>query len=244
MISIPERYETHFFTDIADLRPSADTISPLLEAFRDVNLLPTTYTEIGLFPRPEVRLRLMSPNNEWVIDFDITRISISKNKVKAGGANLGAIEEFTRNSTDFLGRILTRFPKKSHRLGLVTRGFMSEMSGEQLLRIYRCLFLPIRFYQDNVPISWNFRTHTRIPENLGDNQEIINVITRVNRIKGTFIEEGSSVPFDRIRLDFDINTSQDNKEARFDLTHLNSFNSITLRIRNLLLSQLKEQFNG
>ncbi|MGA2463721.1 MAG: hypothetical protein ABSH06_05135 [Thermodesulfobacteriota bacterium] len=245
MIAIPNSYVAQFFADMADFRPSADTIPPLMEAFRHRNLLPGTFHEMGPFMQaPQVRLRLSSSNNEWMIDFDTLRISIQKNSVKPKGTNMGTPEEFVRDATDFLGRILGLFPKKGNRLSLTTNGLMAEMPGERLQEIYTRVFVPLQFYEEHRPVGWNSRSLARVFQDVAGSQENLNIITIVSRIQGDLKEEGGSVSFDRIQVQFDINTHQSNREPRFDMAHVNAFYPIALRTRGLILSQLTEHLNG
>ncbi len=89
MIDIPGRYEASFFADIGDIRPNADSIPVFLEMFRKEGWLPNTFQEIALGIIPAIRLRLASPDNEWVIDFDSNRVIFVKNPTKPKGSNLG-----------------------------------------------------------------------------------------------------------------------------------------------------------
>ena len=247
MIAVPRKYQAVFFGQMADILPSADTIPPLLEAFRVPGLLPSTFHEVGLgapVAAAQVRLRLSTPNNEWTIDFEINRINIQKNSVKPLGSNLGSPEDFTRDAIDFLGRILNKFPRKANRLALVTNGLMDEMPTERLQTIYNRLFIPPAFYVKNQPVGWNSRTLARIAVNMDGKNETFNVITKVNRIQGNLAEEGAISHFDRIQIEFDINTHQGNADPRFETPSIHVFYARALDVRSTLVKMLEEQING
>jgi len=246
MIAAPRKYQACFFADFADVRPSVETIPPLLSLFQDRGLLPNTYQEIGFLPSaaPQARLRLSSPDNEWVIEFETPRINIEKNAIKPFGANLGPPEEFTRNAIGFLDRILGRFPKKANRLSLVTDGLMGEMPETKLQDLYPRLLVPLDFYEQNPPLNWNSRSVARIFIDLDGNREQLNVITQVNRVHGQFVEEGNVTPYDRIQVVIDINTYQGNTDPRFQIAAVRAFYPEALKIRERLLSALKERLNG
>ena len=247
MIAVPRKYQAVFFGHIADIQPSADTIPPLLEAFRVPGLLPSTFHEVGLavpMAAAQVRLRLSTPDNEWTIDFETNRINIQKNSVKPLGSNLGSPEDFTRDAIDFLGRILGKFPRRANRLALVTNGLMDEMPAEKLETIYNRLLVPLKFYVENRPIAWNSRTLARITVNIDGKDETLNVITKVNRVQGNLAREGAISRFDRVEVEFDINTYQDNADARFETSSVYAFYSRALGVRTTLLKMIEEQING
>ena len=246
MIAVPFKYEAHFFGDMADIKPSADTIPPLLDAFRVPGFLPNTFNELEL-RQPDAqaltRLRLSSPDAEWIIDFDTPRITIQKNSVKPLGANLGKPEDFARDAVDFLRRILHLFPRKGTRLSLVTDGLLSEMADEVLRRAYSRVLVPFGFYQNNPPIAWNSRSLARVSVDINGISEQLNVITQVNRTQGTFMKQGGLF-FDRLQILFDINTHQNKREPRFDISAAEEYFGNALKIREQILRDLKEQLNG
>jgi hypothetical protein len=246
MIAIPMKYQAHFFGNMADLKPSADTIPQLLLAFREQALLPSTYQQVqlqGPAPESQVRLRLSSTGNEWVIEFDIDRITIEKNSIRPLGANMGTPEDFAQAATDYLGRILSLFPKRGTRLSLVTDGLMDQMTEERLEAVYSRVLVPTRFYQQNPPRVWNSRSLATVSIALAQVQESINVITQVNRIQGKFLRQGG-IDFDRIQVVFDINTFQGNMAARFDIEAFRTFNTTVLQTRQAILADLWERMNG
>jgi len=248
MIEAPLKYQACFFADTSNLRPSVETIPALLTAFADRNLLPSTYHEIGLqpqspTPKPLPRLRLASSDNEWAIEFESIRINIEKNAIKPIGANLGTFEEFTRDATDFLGRILDRFPRKGHRLALIIRGFLGEMPESRLQDICKRVFVPNDFYTQNPPVGWNSRLLARTPRDIGGKQELLNVITHVKRIRGEFEAEETLIPLDRIEVELDINTYQGNRDPRFEMPAVRAFCSEALKVRDEVLASLKEQLS-
>ncbi|MBN1570615.1 MAG: hypothetical protein JXA73_22420 [Acidobacteria bacterium] len=245
MIAVPMKYQTSFFGNLADLKPSADTIPPLLQIFREQALLPSTYQQVQLGPSldPQVRLRLSSTRNEWIIEFDIDRITIEKNSIKPLGANMGLLEDFARTSEDYLGRILSLFPRKGTRLSLVTDGLMDQMTEEGLQEVYSRILVPLGYYHNNPPHLWNSRCIARGAIDMAQGQESINVITQVNRVQGKFLMQGG-IGFDRIQVIFDINTFQDNMQPRFDIEAVRAYNTSALQLRETILTDLRERLNG
>jgi hypothetical protein len=186
-------------------------------------------------------LRFASSDNEWAIEFESVRINIEKNAIKPLGANLGTVEEFTRDATDFLGRILDRFPRKGHRLALVIRGFLDEMPEPKIRDICKRVLVLSDFYTQNLPVGWNSRLLARVSRNIGEAQELLNVITQVKQIRGEFQEEETLMSSDRIEVELDINTYQGNRDSRFEMPAVRAFCAEALKVRDEVLASLKEQ---
>jgi len=244
MIDVPGTYRAAFFADMGDIKPSVETIPALLEMFRDKELLPTTFHEVRVpVPGSRLRLRLSSANNEWNIDFDSDRITFQKTAVQPRGANMGTAEDFVVQIVDFCGRILKRYPRLGTRLSLVTEGLMSELEEHTLREIYLRFLRPIEFYEENPPTEWKDVSVARIQLDIRGKNEQINVVTRLSRLQGEFVESNGLMPFDRIEVALDINTFQGNTLARFDEAAVADFYPKALGVRQKLLEELKGRIN-
>jgi hypothetical protein len=237
------RHQSSIFLAAEDITPTPETISALLKLFNDKGFLPSTYQEIGgASIGPQIRLRLNSPNNEWLIDFDTQRIDIQKRPISLKGQNIGDVETFVHDVEDFFSRILSYFKKKGHRLSLATSGLLPEMSPDQLETIYTRLFNnSIAFYDHNRPFDWKFRLVSKVATDMNEIEEEINVITNINRIKGQTVD---AVKFDRIEIAFDINTTPENKDTRFEVQSLNKFYNRALFFQQQILDDLRGVING
>jgi hypothetical protein len=244
MVEVPLKYQASFFGDITDIKASAETIPVFLEMFKDIGLLPSTFREFMPPSAPRVRLMLGSPDKEWEIRFASEQIMFCKNARKPKGGNLGTPEEFAKKVVEFCGRILVRFPKKAKRLALVIECLMPETSEEKLGAAYQCFLRPLCFYETNSPIEWKARSVTRIGRQINGLDEKLNVITDLSRVQGDFTELAESVRFDRIKVEFDINTFQGNVNQRFDEQSVSDFFPIALHLRSELLSEVEVLLNA
>ncbi|MDS4060653.1 MAG: hypothetical protein RKP73_19095 [Candidatus Contendobacter sp.] len=243
MIDILAKYQASIFGNFSDIQPTPDIISKVMTLFRDKSLIPGTFQEISPAAMgPQLRLRVSSPNNEWSINFAVQRIDVEKNPIDPKGQNLGTPEVFTKESCEFFARILAEFNKKSNRVALITSGLLKEMTQERLNDIYCRLFKPIDFYQGNIPFEWNSRSVARLVLKIAEQTEQVNVITGINRIQGHMMHPGGVLNFDRIETAFDINTTQDNPETRFDMNFINNFFSKAIDLRTAILVNLEELF--
>lgn len=247
MFDILGKHQSSIFIAAEDITPTPETISVLLNLFRDKGFLPSTYQEIGVGTGlgPQIRLRLNSPNNEWLVDFDMQRIDIQKLPTTSKGRNIGNVEAFVNDAQNFFSRILSHFGKKGHRLSLVTSGLLPEMSGQQIDTVYTKIFSnSISFYDTNRPFEWKSRFLSKVTTDMNGTEEEFNVITNIGRIRGQSVDPAAPAKLDRIEISFDINTSPDNKDTRFGAESLNNFFNKALSLRQIILDDLRGVTNG
>lgn len=245
MIDIRLKYQASIFADVDDITPSPDIISSLIDVFRDKNLVPNTFQEIGFAsPIPKVRLRLSAINNEWNVAFGTRRIDIDKNPTDSKGSNVGELSDFCSDAIGFFERILNRFNKRANRLTLNTNGLFGEMTEDQLSAVYRKLFIPPKFYNENPPFEWDWRSASLIPINILELKDSLNVIITIKRVRGEIGGQSGVSLFDRLQFTPDINTTDRNTDYRFELTHIKDFLPQALEIHNNLTKQIEEYINA
>ena len=220
-----ETYQAAVFQNAADIAPTSDVISFLIEAFGDKGLVPNTVQQLSLTqPGIVQRLQLSSPNGEWQISFGSGRVDIFKNPTDESGTNVGNLDGFCSDVIDFHGRIQSRFKKRAKRLALVFTKYLREMPDQECEQIYAKLFNPTPFYQENTPCEWNWRSMARLDlEFEEDVVETLNVITAIERVQEQALIDGISQTGDMIRIRWDINTIAQNIEYRFELHNIESF---------------------
>jgi len=245
MLDIRLRHQASIFVDANDIVPSPDIISSLIDVFRYKNLIPNTFQEIGLTsPVPKVRLRLSTTNNEWNISFATHRIDVDKNQIEPRGSNVGELSDFCSDAIDFFERILNRFNKRANRLTLNTNGLFEEMTEDQLSAVYKKLFRPPKFYDENPPFEWDWRSGSQIPIKILELRDSLNVITMIKRVRGEIGGQSGVSIFDRLQFVPDINTTHLNTDYRFELTHIKSFFPQALEIHNILIKEIEDYINA
>ncbi|MBE1427006.1 hypothetical protein H4684_003690 [Desulfomicrobium macestii] len=241
MFDINGKYQASIFGNFTDISPNSENIIKILSLFKEENYIPSTIQEISQIASGNAhRVQLITNDREWHINFLTNRIDIEKNPIDSKGNNLGKIEDFTNYSVKTFEKILLEFNKKSSRFSLVTSGLLKEISSEKLDCIYCKLFNQIKFYEDNPPFEWNFRTVSKIKKELLGSQENYNIISSINRLQGIFSSQSESYNFDRIEVQFDINTTHENQETRFELKHIDEFMKQAVSIRADLIEEFKE----
>jgi len=240
MFDILGEHQASIFLDVSSLDPSPKVISDLMNRFRDKGLLPSTFEQFGQNIPPATRLKLESKDKEWSVIIPTHRVDIQKKPVRDFGNNIGSTTDFVSEVGDLLSRVLDYVNKPSHRLSLVMSGLLREMTEEELNSAYRAIFLPLQFYDSNPPFEWNSRHVSRVEVSFNGLDEVLNAILSIDRVSGKI----GHLPFDRIRVSFDINTIADNKNARFTSSSLDGFFREALKIQNELISHIEGVING
>jgi hypothetical protein len=225
MIDINLRFQLAMFGSYEDISPKPDTLKYLIDAFADKELIPTTVQQLDLVNSlsPINRLSLKSTDEVWSIDFGANRIDIQKNNKDVGIVNMGDFKQFLEEAKKIVEIIDKKFPKKHHRLAIVSRYLLKQMSKGEISEIFYKNVNTIDTFKENEPIEWNNRVVTRLQQKISENEEIINIIAELNRIKGNLKINSKNEDIDRVELRFDINTYQGTTDFRFELKDVSSF---------------------
>lgn len=245
MIDIIERYQASIFLNAADITPSPDNVTTLVNIFRDRELIPNTFYEFkppSLLPQP--RLRFSNLNSEWIINIGTERIDIEKHPTDPKGNNLGDLSKFCTDAMGMFTKIIEKYNKKSNRLALIANYIMQEMTETHFAKAYTNLFKSSDFYVTNPPFEWNWRAAARIRREIRKQQEAINVVATVIRAKMDYRFKEEVKQIDRLALNLDINTSPENSEFRFDLTHAESFYHEATQLNTRLITELPGFINA
>ena len=131
-------------------------------------------------------------------------------------------EETLRKVGEAMAVIASASSVPAHRLALVQEGFLREMSEAELTGAATQLLRFPKTFQP-APFEWDWRCVQRVPRTFAGLAEETNAVAIVKRVAGTFLDDGNSIPFDRIRVDIDLNTSPHNETPRFTQAHVQAF---------------------
>jgi len=215
MIDYKISYLASVFINAQEIQPTSQHIAKLMPLFVDKELLPNILP-IGI-------LRLQTSNNEWIVAFLPDRITISKNPTGIKGENMRELLSFSNEVTEILDTIFKVYPRTPHRVSIVTRFLLEEMSEIQFSKVYKKLFNSSEFYIDNIPYEWTRRLVSQTAKPFLDREETFNFITSINRVHGDIELSDYNGPFDRIEISIDINSHQGNANERFDLEGITYF---------------------
>jgi hypothetical protein len=238
MIDINLKFQVVLFGSFEDISPKPETLKYLIDAFAEKELIPTTIQELGpngIFNR----ISLKSSDNVWNLQFMSNRIDIEKTNKNIGETKMESIDDFITEANDIIKRLDEKFHKKYNRLSLVTRNLLKEMNPDEIFSIFSKISKTIEFYDLNKPVDWRNRIVSRIPLKISE-EETINVISDINRLKGSLKINSKIQEIDRVELKFDINTFQGNTEYRFSLEDIGIFlEEVTKIEKQLILDYIK-----
>jgi hypothetical protein len=246
MIDIIIRYQATIFVNAQEIGPTPDIIGSLITLFHDKGLIPSTFRSMSLSGayQPQLRIRFMSPDNQWNISFAPNRIDIDKNLIGMSEKNIGDISTFSSEASELFNRVMTTYKKKANRLAINSTVLFKEMTEEHLNAAYYKLFIATPTYKKYPPFEWIWKTCSRLPYKVSDLEDNINIVTDLQRIKGEYSDGTTIIKLDRLKLLLDINTTDLNLEYRFDNSHMIDYFSHISVIHDKQSNEIQEYING
>lgn len=241
MLFLNFQYQVNVFTNNSEINYSPENAMRLMTLFKDFGMVPNQIHEFSnTSPVPLMRPRLSTPDGEWAVTILSTHIAIDRN---FNGESI-EIPDFFEKVKAISELFMTEYKKSGKRVSLVTKSLFPEMEPEILDSIYRKFTQTTQGYQENKPFEWNIRSVNRMKYNIAGQEEDINFITNVGRTQGNMTIKGSSNNFDRIILDFDINTIVENENYRFSHREISEFIEEASRERTQVLHEIEGIVNG
>jgi len=236
------KLQVSYFVDIANLVPNSDVYIKLLGLFEEEGFLPATIQEmVHELPRPFPRISLCSKDGHFAINFLTKRVIIERSSTDQESSS---VSSFANQIKDIISKLERFIQKKASRIAFVTSGLLKEKGKDTLNKVYGCLFKPLPFYEKETPFEWYSRSVARYTIEIGASEEDVNVVTSINRIQGTFIDDGLGKQFDRIEVAFDINTLSERVDERFDVVLLADFVAEAIEIRSRIIDQIESEIDA
>ena len=239
-LDIRFRYLASAYVDAASIiANSQDTVS-LLPGFGNDKLMPAQAVESGV-----QRLAFHSPDEGLTIALRAERFDVTvENTGEEDIDTSETMATFCALASRSLSHALSHFGRKAHRLAFVRETLLSEISEEGLQKVCRrVLQLPPPF-SANPPFEWNWRAGSEIERSFGRCTEPTYTLVTARRVEGTYQVRGEEpVPFDRIRLDVDVNTTPKDTRARFDEDDVSPFFQEVINWQEELGQQVLSYFN-
>lgn len=241
MIDFFLKFQVNVFVNVSKILPEPSIISELLDIFKDNGFIPNTMHYIG----PEgqtLRLRMSSPDNKWNVLFLPRNINIACDCGPDQGDN--EMDSFLSIAKDITSKMLNFIGQKSNRLAFIVNVMLKEMKKAELESCYNKLFIPLPIYQSNSPFEWNNRSGTREEISLADTPEIVNIFTEIKRARGRLTFGDNLSLSDRIMIQYELNTNQENEETRFCEEHLEPFMNVAKENYNKIITDLEGVINA
>ena len=153
---------------------------------------------------------------------------------------ISALNVFLRKAGEVMVLASSQSNVSAHRLAAITEGFLGEMSSSTHNRVAKQLLKYPRSFEP-APFEWDWRCVQHVDRAFAGLTEPTNTIATAKRMSGTLIDDGGNqVAFDRVRVDFDINTLPRRTDARFASGHIRGFFDEATKWHN----ELSTEFSG
>lgn len=245
MFSGSAKLQTTIFGEFKDIIPTPDRVIKLMQIFQDKGFIPGTFLEIeSNSPSPANRISLTTQNSEWLVNIGTQRVDILKNPTNPSGTNLEDINGFIANSIDIINKLLSNFERRGNRCALVAEYYYEDSNTLKYDKLYNSLRKPFGIYTKQIPFEWNIRDACKRTISEGENNEIVNIISMLNRMQGQIIGPGVFKSFDRIQIIIDINSIPERYDQRYDIEKVKWFYSRLDKIHNEIAKDIDGVINA
>lgn len=215
--ALPIRYLARAFYQAPPSLTGSKTLLVVAKALgvEDLDVQPTQQLSLAT-GAVVARMSLSSPDQTWRVVGHGESIDVSYLPT-LDEPHAVSLARFVETSKEILS-VTADLSAPAHRLACTTEGLLRELSEAEMETISsRLISIPNTF---QAPWEWDWRCVNTVVRRFADLEEPTNTIATVKRASGVLV---SQEPFDRIRVDLDINTTPKNTEARFRGTDTTSF---------------------
>lgn len=154
--------------------------------------------------------------------FDVLQVPVVRGGVDEG-TTTKTFAEFATLAGRVLGSIARKYSERpGRRLACVQEGFLYTPAAT-LEELPRRVFQVPEPFRTHGSFEWDWRLATRLERSFGGLQEPLNTIVTLKRVSGTIVGGQRTTKFDRARLDFDISSSHERMEPRFNAEQIDAF---------------------
>ncbi len=223
MYDIRLRYLASVFLDSQNITAESENTREILESLDDDRFISVVaFDSVG--GENVQRVGFMAPKEGYLFVLGGKRFDFSL-RAKIHRESEEDFSSFCKEASNKLSIILKYFGRKGHRLALVREGLIEEMENKTMDFVASSLLSLPPTFSGQPPFEWDWRAVSLIERYFSKLKEPTNTIITIRRISGKLeeIKAGEELDFDRIRVDFDINTSPNNKKERFGDKQVASF---------------------
>lgn len=247
MNQINTKFQIVLFGSFEDIDPSIENMKFFFNTFSDKGFIPNVVNEVNLkvtnndFKSDNInRVSLVKNDGEFIVKINTGTIElIVNNKNVEGVENQPNIDDFVTESIEIIKTIVTQFPKKFKRIGLVTQYFIKNLS---VPKTHNEFSSEIEFMRNKRLVEFNQRILIREPKNISNSYEEFNISKDIKLGKQVINRNNLSPSVvEGFLITLDINTVPENLNFRFDTNSITEFTEIALEINNTIISQLNNK---
>lgn len=238
------RYQISLFGNYDEINPNPETIKIFLDMFSDKAFIPNISNEINIelgnsepLRKNIAKLRLSASDNSWNISFGSERIDIILTNINIGTYEMPTFDSFIEDCEDFIDRIDKKYSKKHRRIGVINNVLFDDLNANS---IQNKLNNNILFFKDQDLIDWTNRVASR--KTIFE-KDVLNAVSELRRIITPMIMNSKQTNFDGLILNIDVNTIDENKNYRFDISNISSYIEEMSNIQKEIYNQTIELIN-
>lgn len=227
-------YKLSCFGDYSSITYNKSDVIRVLGEFDNPTFAPSVIQEIAPSGTVSQRMQFSTQNGLFVININSTRIDVTVTSAKKNGFSghekSKAKDDLYESMVKILDIINDRVDKPN-RLAWNLAYTVFDLTEEEKTKYISKFLKPIDYFKEDPLDDVLIRYSTRKEYALGDQQERINILTTIVN----FISAPETVDeIKGFKIDYDINTWQDNKKSRFEPKTIKAFIEKSIEIQNKL----------
>lgn len=223
-------FQVFVFGNYSEFKADANLIREISDKLfsNGLSLIPGTFQEVvsssGL--KPEERIMYKDSKDQFLVEIGVESIRINKIvDVKKTYNLIDELDEFLLKAKKFiksLFEISSQIPK-GQRMSLIIDTIYDNDNIRNFNDVYMEFNRQVPGYEADEVVEWYTRAVKRVNFNINDNDEVVNVVTEVNRSEGEYTYQGKRTVFNTILSKIDINTFIYNNSPRMDFSFVGEY---------------------
>lgn len=208
-------YKLSTFADYSNISYTSENMMKVMRAFEGLELLPGIAQEISADGNTSRRIQLTSANGALTITVYSNRMDAEITSLEKTGFSENEKEKLLPELCELIICMYDEFKQIMpipNRLAWFTSYVNFELDGEKKKKFREKFIKPTHFYESNLTDEFMVRYAGRENVKINESEEKMNFITTISR---WLTDQGTNMEVDGYRIDFDINTWQENRKNRF-----------------------------
>ncbi len=216
-------YTFSVFSDCSMLVYNKKDVISILERFDDIDLSPINIQELQPLGVTSQRMQFIAHNGLLIITIGSERIDIQITSDRKEGFTDDEVIKCKNDMELYMGKLFDIFSERvalPYRLAWFTSYIYFNQSSEEKNNFRDKFLKDINYFNERRLDDMIARYGANRNFNIASVEEKVNVIFTVNR---HIVNKGSDMEIDGYKVDFDINTWQENRVGRFEKNVFNEF---------------------
>ena len=250
-------YKISAFGDFRDIVPAHETMTSLLEIFKEYEMIPTLFNEFMLpvsampiakkdalkQPAQQSQLRIALTTNDGLeqIFIESSRIDYEIRSNESVEMDDASASQNNERIAEIFGLLFDKYKKRASRLAFFTQSIIVDFTNEEIALFLKKFSNPVSIYSESPLYEWSTRLVTRQDVQVEGMSETINVITDIIKAQVVRTDQAMLVTadVDGIQIGIDINTIPEVSTSRFSAKGINEFSFNALNLWNKIWSEMK-----